>query len=72
MYAVATAYAVANSDNITEAVATAVCLMGLAGEIGVSNMKDNEGNSSLRNHIIDAIYNMNADKLNKGAKYEVR
>lgn len=68
----AAAYAVANSDNITEAVATAVCLMGLAGEIGVSNMKDNEGNSSLRNHIIDAIYNMNADKLNKGAKYEVR
>lgn len=68
----ATAYAVANPDNITDAVAASVCLMGLAGEIGVSNMKDREGNSSLRNHIIDAIYNMNADKLNKGAKYEVR
>lgn len=68
----ATAYAVANSDNITEAIAAAVCLMGLAGEIGVSNMKDGEGNSSLRNHIIDSIYNMDADKLKKGAKYEVR
>lgn len=68
----ATAYAVANRDNITEAVATAVCLMGIAGEIGVSNMKDSEGNSSLRNHIIDAIYNMDAEKLTKGAKYEVR
>ncbi len=68
----ATAYAVANSDNITEAVATAVCLMGLAGEIGVSDMKDGEGNSSLRNHIIDAIYNMDTDTLNKGGKYEVR
>ena len=68
----ATAYAVSNPDNITEAVATAVCLMGLAGEIGVSNMRDSEGNSSLRNHIIDAIYNMDADKLKKGAKYEVR
>ena len=68
----ATAYAVANRDNITEAVATAVCLMGIAGEIGVSNMKDGEGNSSLRNHIIDAIYNMDAEKLTKGAKYEVR
>ena len=67
-----TAYAVANSDNITEAVAASVCLMGLAGEIGVSNMKDGEGNSSLRNLIIDAIYNMDADKLKKGAKYEVR
>ena len=68
----ATAYAVANHDNITEAVATSVCLMGLAGEIGVSNMKKNEGNSSLRNHIVDAIYNMDAETLNKGAKYEVR
>ena len=68
----ATAYAVANPDNITESVAASVCLMGLSGEVGVSNMKDSEGNSSLRNHIIDAIYNMDADKLNKGAKYEVR
>jgi hydroxyethylthiazole kinase len=68
----ATAYAVANRDNITEAVAASVCLMGYAGEIGVSNMKDGEGNSSLRNHIIDAIYNMDAEKLTKGAKYEVR
>ena len=68
----ATAYAVANPDNIIEAVAASVCLMGLAGQIGVLKMSDNEGNSSLRNHIIDAIYNMDAEKLNKGAKYEVR
>ena len=67
-----TAYAVANPDNIIEAVAASVCLMGLAGQIGVLKMSDNEGNSSLRNHIIDAIYNMDAEKLNKGAKYEVR
>ena len=66
------AYAVANPDSITDAVAASVCLMGLAGEIGVSNMKECEGNSSLRNHIIDAIYNMDAEKLRKGAKYEVR
>ena len=70
--ALATAYAVANPDNLTEAVAASVCLMGLAGEIGVSNMKESEGNSSLRNHIIDSIYNMDAEKLIKGAKYEVR
>ena len=67
-----TAYAVANPDNIIEAVAASVCLMGLAGQIGVLKMSDNEGNSSLRNHIIDAIYNMDSEKLNKGAKYEVR
>ena len=70
--ALATAYAVANPNNITDAVAASVCLMGLAGEIGVANMKESEGNSSLRNHIIDAIYNTDAETLNKGAKYEVR
>ena len=69
---ITTAYAVANPDNKTEAVAAAVCVMGLAGEIGVANMVEGEGNSSLRNRIIDAIYNMDANMLNKGAKYEVR
>ena len=69
---IATAYVVANPDNKTEAVAAAVCVMGLAGEIGVANMAEGEGNSSLRNRIIDAIYNMDAETLNQGAKYEVR
>jgi hydroxyethylthiazole kinase len=68
----ATAYAVANPDNKTEAVAAAVCAMGLAGEIGFANMQEGEGNSSYRNRIIDAIYNMDAETLNRGAKYEVR
>lgn len=69
---IATAYVVANPDNKTEAVAAAVCAMGLAGEIGYSNMQSGEGNSSYRNRIIDAICNMDAETLNKGAKYEVR
>lgn len=68
----ATAYAVANSDNKTEAVAAAVCAMGLAGEIGFANLQPGEGNSTYRNRIIDAIYNMDAETLDKGAKYEVR
>ena len=68
----ATAYAVANPDDITKAVAAAVCTMGLAGEIGYANMQPGEGNSTLRNRIIDAVCNMDSDVLNKGAKYEVR
>lgn len=68
----ATAYVVANPDNKTEAVAAAVCLMGLAGEIAYANLKPGEGNATYRNRIIDAIYNMDADTLNKGAKYEIR
>lgn len=68
----ATAYAIANPDDKTKAVAAAVCVMGLAGEIGYKNLKTDEGNSTLRNRIIDAICNMDAEALNKGAKYEVR
>ena len=67
-----TAYAVANPENKTEAVPAAVCLMGLAGEIGYANMLEGDGNSTYRNRIIDAIYNMDSAALNKGAKYEVR
>lgn len=70
--AIATAYAVANPQDKTKAVAAAVCMMGLAGEIGFSNLLSGEGNSALRSRIIDAIYNMDANTLNKGAKYEVR
>ena len=69
---IAVAFAVANPDDKTKAVAAAVCAMGLAGEIGYANLLPGEGNSTLRNRIIDAICNMNAETLNKGAKYEVR
>lgn len=67
-----TAFLVANPDNKLEAVAAAVCTMGVAGEIGWSNMQEGDGNSTYRNRIIDAIYNMSGNLLDKGAKYEVR
>lgn len=67
-----TAYLVANPDEKLKAAATAVCLMGLAGEIGWSNMRPEDGNSTYRNRIIDAIYNIDGETLKKGAKYEVR
>ena len=67
-----TAFLVANPDNILDAAAAAVCTMGLAGEIGWSNMTETDGNSTFRNRIIDAIFNMDAETLNKYAKYEVK
>ena len=48
------------------------CAMGLAGEIGWSRMQDGDGNSTYRNRIIDAIYNMDGATLDGGAKYELR
>ena len=67
-----TAFVVANPQNKLEAAAAAVCTMGLAGEIGWSRMQEGDGNSTYRNRIIDAIYNMDARTLEEGAKYEVR
>lgn len=67
-----TAFLVANPENKLEAAAAAVCAMGLAGEIGWSRMQEGDGNSTYRNRIIDAIYNMDRETLEKGAKYEVR
>lgn len=66
------AFLVANPDNKLEAAAAAVCAMGLAGEIGWSHMKPEDGNSTYRNRIIDAIYHMDEKTLKEGAKYEVR
>ena len=67
-----TAFVVANPDNKLEAAAAAVMTMGLAGEIGWGNMQEGDGNSTYRNRIIDAIFNMTGDVLEAGAKYEVK
>lgn len=67
-----TAFIVANSKNNCEAVAAAVCTMGVAGEIAWSRMQEGDGNATYRNRIIDAIYNMDKDTLEKKANYEIR
>lgn len=67
-----TAFLVANQDEKLPAAAAAVCAMGLAGEIGWDHMKPEDGNSTYRNRIIDAIYHMDSKTLDEGAKYEVR
>lgn len=69
---VATAFAAANPGNVLEAVAAAVCSMGLAGEIAWGFMQNGDGNSTYRNRIIDALYNLTGDALEAGAKYELR
>lgn len=70
--AVTAAFAVANPDNILEATAAAVCAMGLAGQLAWERMQEGDGNSTYRNRIIDALFNMTGDELEKGAKYEIR
>ena len=67
-----TAYVTANPEDRLEAAAAAVCVMGLAGENGWSRMQEGDGNATYRNRIIDAIYNMTGEDLEKGADYEIR
>ena len=70
--AMTTAFVTANPDHPLEAAAAAVCAMGLAGEIAHGRLTSMDGNSTYRNYIIDAIYNMAPETLAGGACYEVR
>ncbi|MDO4664131.1 MAG: hydroxyethylthiazole kinase [Erysipelotrichaceae bacterium] len=70
--ALTAAYITANPDHVLEATAAAVCAMGLAGEIAHDRLGALDGNATYRNYIIDAIYNMTPEQLEKGARYEVR
>lgn len=70
--AMTAAFVTANPDHPLEAAAAAVSAMGYAGEVAHSRLTKMEGNSTYRNYIIDAIYNMTPEMLERGAKYEVR
>lgn len=70
--AMMSAYIGANPDNIPEACAAAVCAMGLCGERAFDRLGERDGNSTYRNMLIDEIYNLDAQTLRKGAKYEMR
>ena len=70
--ALTAAFITANPGHALEAAAAAVCAMGLAGEIAHKRLSPLDGNSTYRNYIIDAIYNMTPEQLEKGANYEMR
>ncbi len=70
--ALTAAFVAANPENALTAAASAVCAMGLCGEIAWSAMREGEGNATYRNRIIDALYNLRGEQLEKGARYEIR
>lgn len=69
--AVTAAYVTANPDNVFEATVAAVCLMGVCGEKAYARLSDVDGNATYRNYIIDAIYRLDGEELEKNAKYEM-
>lgn len=70
--ALTAAFVAANPDRPLEAAAAAICAMGLAGEIAFGRLSPQDGNGTYRNYLIDAIYRMTPQTLEKGADYEVR
>ena len=70
--AMTTAFVVANPEQPFEAVCAAVIAMGLCGEIAYRRLGALDGNSSYRNYVIDAVYNLSAQEMKDGAKYEMR
>ena len=70
--AMTAAFVTANPDHPLEAAAAAVSAMGYAGEVAYGRLCPTDGNATYRNYIIDAIYRMTPEMLEKGANYEVR
>ena len=68
--AMTAAYVTANPEHPLEAVTAAVCAMGVCGQIAHDRLTKLDGNSSYRNYIIDAVYNLDGDTLEKMANYK--
>ena len=67
-----TAFLAANPENMLQAAVSAVCVMNVAGEVAWEQLRPEEGNATYRNRIIDAVYRMDGELLERRANYEVR
>ena len=69
--AVIAAYVTANPDTPLEAVVAAVCLMGVCGEKAYERLTEQDGNATYRNYIMDEVYNLTGEELERQAKYKI-
>lgn len=70
--AMTTAYAAANPDDMLTAAAAAAAAMGVCGEMAFERLSAQDGSATYRNYIIDAVYRLTPDELERRAKYEIR
>lgn len=70
--AMMTAFLAANRDRPLEAAAAAVCAMGVCGEKAFARMKEQDGNASYRDYLIDAVFRLTPEELDAGAKFEIK
>ena len=68
--ALLTAFLAVQPSKPLEAALGAVCAMGLAGELAWERMAPGDGNAAYRGRIIDAVYHLSGQALEKGANYE--
>ena len=71
MSALIGAYAAANTEKLLHSVLAGVCGFGLCGELAYQRLSVLDGNASYRNYIIDAVYHLTGEALEKGARYEI-
>ena len=69
--AMTAAYVTANPDTPLEAAAAAVCAMGICGEKAHERLHEQDGNASYRNGIIDAVFHLTGEELERCARYEI-
>lgn len=70
---VTASFCAANSGDLTNAAAAAVCAMGLCGELAYDKIvKTGGGTSSFRSHLIDAMSGLTPGTLAGGAKLECK
>ncbi len=65
---VCTAFAAANPNEPFEATVAAVVGMGLAGEQAAKRMGSFDGNGSFRTYLLDALYRLDGEALETGAR----
>ncbi len=70
--ALTAAFEAANPGKELAAAAAAACALGLCGEIACGRMSGPDGNASFRNYLIDAVYGLTPERLEEGAKFEIR
>lgn len=65
------AYVASNPENPLRAALAAVCAMGYCGELAYDRLGPLDGNASYRNYMIDALFHLRGEELERGAKYEI-
>ncbi len=70
--AMMTAYVTANQQDPLKACLAATCAMGLCGEKAFGRLDGRKGNATFRNYLIDEVFCLDGDALERGARYELR